>query len=208
MHRLPFLLAAAMLAAVAPARAQTHSSIALGLSFGVTSPLDDEADQSAQPGLLLRLRSAPGLGGGIGFRWFTSAVRGTVADQDLYLGRVTVKPVMFGPEYVWEAGRVSLSASLEAGWAFTKIRDTGRAKQAYENLLGLSGVGLGVSNAFAWCPSVSAWFDLSDRFGLMASVGYLGVRPTVTTTSRGGVSRTKLKLDSVVTSVGIVYALF
>ena len=206
--RLAFLLAGALLAAAPPAEGQTDSSIALGLSFGVTDPLDGQADTSARPGILLRLRGSAGLGSTIGFHWFSSAVRNTIAGQEVPLGRVTVRPVMFGPEYVWESGRLSVAASLQAGVAFTKIRDTGRAKQAYEGGAGLTGVGLGVSNAFAWCPNLSAWVDLGPRFAVMASLGYLGVRPTLTTTSSAGTMREKLDLGSVVTSVGIVYALF
>jgi len=207
--RLPLFLAAALFVGAAPpALAQTDSSIALGLSFAVTTPTNPDAESNSRPGLLLRLRNSPGLGSAVGFQWFTSAVRTTIAGEETYLGRISVRPVMAGPEYIWERGRVSASVSLQAGYAFTNIRDTGRAKQVYESGLGVSGVGIGASNAFAWCPNVSLWFDLNPRYAVMASVGYLGIRPTVTTTSSGGTTRERVNLGSVVTSIGIVYAIF
>lgn len=206
--KLAILMLAALLAAAPPARAQSDASVALGLSFAVTNPADASAETASRPRLLLRLRTPPGLGSTIGFNWFSSAVRTTIGGQETDLGRIGVRPVMVGPAYTVEHGRVTAVFSLQAGYAFTNIRDTGSAKREYQKLLGPGPVGIKAENAFAWCPNASLWLDLSSRYGLMVSVGYLGVRPTIATTSSLGTVKKTVDLGSIVTSVGIAYAIF
>lgn len=201
------LPAALLLSAAPPASAQSASSVSLGLSFSITAPTNPQAQSDFGPGLILHFRPHEGPGAGIGFNWFSADVRGNVAGQDVWLGRVTVRPLMAAASWVWQRGRLAPAVSLQAGYAFVNIRDTGQAKRAYQQL-GARRVGLSASNALAWCTTASVWIDLGPRYGLVASVGYEGVQPTLTTTSSLGTTRQRVNLNSIVTTVGFAYGVF
>lgn len=198
---------ALLLFAARSASAQSAASVSLGLSFSMTAPTNAQAQNDFGPGLILHFRPHEGPGAGIGFNWFSANVRGRVDGQDVWLGRVTVRPIMAGASWTWQRGRFAPALSLQAGYAFVNIRDTGEAKRAYLQL-GARRPGLSASNALAWCSSASVWIDLGPRYGLVASIGYEGVQPTLTTTSSLGTRRQKVNLGSVVTTVGFAYGIF
>lgn len=206
--KLAYLVVAALLAAAPLAHAQSEATVSLGVGFAVTSPTNDAAERDAHPILLLRLRGEPGVGPTVGFGWFASSVRTAIGGNETFLGKVRVRPVMAGASYSRQRGRLSAGVSLEAGYAFAHVSDTGAARREYLRQPGVTDVAISVSDAPAWRASASVWFDLGARYGLVASVGYLGVRPTVTTRSNLATTRERLNLGSVVTSVGIAYGLF
>ncbi len=214
-HRLPLkttcglvLSAVFVLVLPAAARAQADAAVALGLSFSRVTPTNDNADSSSGPGLLLRLRGNGTVGPAIGFGWFSSDVHATIGGERTYLGKVNVKPVLVGASYTRHLPRVEASVELVAGYAFTNARATGLAKQAYRDRLGATNVSIHVSDAFAWRTGISVWFELGRNYGLLASLSYLGVNPAVTTTSSLGSSRSTVNLGSVVSTVGVTYAVF
>jgi hypothetical protein len=188
--------------------AQSATKVGLGLSFTRVAPTSDDATPSIGPGVLLRLRTERGVGPAVGLSWFSSTVGATIDGQATDLGRIDVRPVMVGVRCTRPVGTVYADVALEAGYAFTSVRGTGLATRAYTERLGARDVSVTVSNAFAWKGSLSVWHELGRRWGVMASVGYLGVGPAVTTTSSLGSDRRKVNLGSVVTSVGITYGVF
>jgi hypothetical protein len=206
----PFgFLVAVLLLAPLPARAQSSAAVSFGLSFTEKQTVNGEVDNDSGPGVQLRLRSRSGLGPTIGFNWLSSAARTTIGGQPAPLGRVSVRPLMGGVAYTWRRDRaISPVVSLQGGYAFTSIRATGDAKRAYAARLGARDVGLHTSNALAWCASASLWVDLGPRFGLLTSVGYLGVRPSVITRSSLGTTRERIDMSAVVTTVSLVYSVF
>lgn len=207
--RLLLLVAAALPLAAPPALAQSDSSVALGLAFAVTSPTNTAAADHVRPALLLRLRGSSGLGPSVGFHWFATNVRTTIAGRQAYLGKVSIRPVMFGATFSRHFSRMAAGVSLQAGYAFTKVRNTGEARQEYARVFGSEHVGMHASNAFAWSTGFSTWFELGARCGLLASVGYVGVRPTVhVTAGDAGATRQRLNLGSVVTTFGLVFGVF
>jgi hypothetical protein len=204
---LPLATVAALLAMAPPLLAQERAPVSLGIGVSVVSPTSDAAQRNVKPALLLRLQGTGTVGPSIAFSWFSSAVRTAVGGDDTDLGKIVVRPVMAGVALARRSGRVTFTTSLESGYAFVQIRDTGAAKRAYERL-GAAGVGIRASGTLAWRTMLSAWYDISDRHGVVASVGYLGVRPEVTTSSSLGESSRRVNLGSVVVTVGVSYALF
>lgn len=202
------LAAALVFLAAAPAVAQSSAAVAVGLSFVSVNPTQPDAESDYGPGALFRLRGSPGLGPSVGFTWFSTNVRTTIAGDRTYLGKINLKPVMAGVAYGTRLGGVETDFSLEAGYSFNNVRDTGLARRTYASRLGATGISFHVSDSFAWKADVSFWFELGKNYGLLASVGYVGVRPGVTTASSVGTTRQTVNLGSVVTAVGVTYAVF
>jgi len=190
-----------------PAFAQTDAAVSLGLALSVKSPTTRTADADVGPAAVLRLKGDAGLGPSIGFSWFSTRVTTSVDGRDVPLGRLDIKPVMVGLSCGWQISRFRPEVSLEGGVTFTRVRGTGALKEAYGRA-GATNVAVSVSNPFAWRALLSGWYDIGSRYALTASVGYLGVRPTITTTSSAGTRRESIGLGSIVTSVGFAYAIF
>lgn len=206
--RLPVLLVgAAWLATAPPLHAQAGAPVSLGIGLSVVSPTTRDAEATVRPALLLRLQGTGVVGPSVAFNWFSTTVRTEIGDREADLGKMIVRPIMAGVSLSRRAGRATFSTSFESGYAFVQIRDTGGAKRAHERL-GATGVGLRASGTFAWRTTLSAWYDLSDRHGIVAAVGYLGIRPIVTTSSSLGTSRQRVGIGSVILTVGVAYALF
>jgi hypothetical protein len=200
---------AALLLATPPARAQADSSVSLGVGFSVTTPTNDAAGTDVGPGFVIRLRGGlGGFGPAIGMSWFTTPVHTDVGGEQVELGSISVRPLMFGAGYSRELSRrLNWNSSLAVGIAFGHARGTSALKEAFERL-GVGQVGVKVANAFAWRVSTGLWIDLGPRIGMTISVGYLGVQPDITITTATGNMRRSIDLGSLVTSAGITYGIF
>jgi hypothetical protein len=202
-------VAAALLIAAPPAVAQEASAVSLGLSWSVTAPTSPSADADVGPGVLLRLRGSQGIGPSVAFNWFSTPVRTTVDGKPAYLGRVRLRPLMAGIGYSRQLGRkLKWSATADAGIAFARARATGGLEQAYAERLGVGQVTVAAHDAFAWRVNGSLWMDLGPRYGLVVSLGYLGVRPEIAVVTSAGTTRGRVDVGSVVTSVGFAYGIF
>ena len=144
----------------------------------------------------------------MGLSWFSTVVETTIADREETLGRLNVRPVLFGASYGRQFSRFKWDVSLAGGYAFANIRDTGRAKRAYASALGTSNVGLRASGALAWRANLSFWREIGQRWGVLTSVGYLGVRPRVSTRTSAGTFSERVNAGSIVTTVGLTYGIF
>jgi hypothetical protein len=202
------LVLASLLSLSPPVLAQTDAAASLGLALSIKSPTSRSADADVGPALVLRLKGEEGVGPSIGFNWFATRVTTTVDGREVALGRLNVKPVMLGAAYGRQLlPRIRADVSVEGGIAFTNVRGTGALRDAYAQA-GVTNVGVSVSNPFAWRAQLTGWFDISSRYAITASIGYLGVRPTVTIDSSAGQRRETLGLGSIVTSVGFAYGIF
>ncbi len=204
---LPIGLLAAILVAT-PALAQTDKFIALGLDAsgyrGQTSDVRNHVDFGA----LLRINIGSGVGPAIGFQWHGTDVEGRLDGQPIALGHLTVRPIMVGPSYTRRYGRVTAIGSLVAGYAFSSIHMNVTDRVAAEKQLKAFGVTPSTGPLFAWRPSGGIWYDINDRFGLMASLGYIGIRPTINLDSTAGRQAFHVNASSLVWTVGLVYGIY
>ena len=198
----------AVIVCAEPVWAQRDSSLAMGLAVSRTDPTDARASSTVEPGLLIRLRRTNGFGFAMGLSWFSTVARTTVAGQQETLGKLNIRPVLFGASYGRQFSGVKWDVSLVGGYAFVNIRDTGRAKRAYETALDARDVGLRASGTLAWRTNFSLWREIGHRWGVLASVGYLGVQPEVATRTSAGTFRERVNAGSVVTTVGVAYGIF
>jgi hypothetical protein len=169
-----------------PVAAQTGALVSVGAEAVLHRP-GDGLDQSHRLGVLVRLRLKPGLGlsGGIG------GFQAGWADTE---ARMKVRTVMAGPAYRVGRGRLSASVSLLAGYAFSRLEGA----PSGQRMLG----------APALQPSAGLWYDLSERVGLHAAVGYLVARPSLAVDGPDGRRTTRIRADAPVLRIGIAYAVF
>ena len=174
----------------------------------MTAPTNPAAGVDAGPGFVIRLRGDEGFGPSFGLQWFSTPVKTTAAGRPTELGTVYVRPLLFGIWYGHHLNaRLKWFASAGAGPAFCHARGTAELKQAFEQL-GLGPAGVKVSDPFAWRVNAGLWMDLGPRFGIIVSLGYLGVRPEISITTNAGDTRYRIDLGSIVTSVGFTYGIF
>ena len=193
---------------VPAAFAQSDSAVAVGVAVSLYDATNPNAENPVGVGLIGRLRRGSGLGATVGLDWFKSNVRTEIGGELTPLGSLSIRPIMAGPSYSRQFAHFSVTASVVAGYAFNSIRNTDRAAAAYADRLGLAGAGFHVSNCFAWRPDFSFWYELGNHFGLMASVSYMGARPTVTTTTRLGSSSETINVSAPMLTLGFSYGVF
>ncbi len=201
------VLLAAVLPA-APALAQTDKLISLGIDASGYRAQTSGASDHVDAGVLLRLNIGSGLGPAIGFQWHGTDVQGDLDSRPIALGHLTVRPIMAGVSYIRRYGRVTAVSSLVGGYAFSSIRMDVPQRIAAEKRLNAYGVTVTTDRFLAWRPSAGVWYDLNDRFGLMASLGYIAIRPDITLSSSAGDQKFHVNASSLVWTLGVVYGIF
>ncbi len=205
----PALLAAlAVMLLAAPARAQTDKLIALGICASGYRGQSPDVGDHVDVGVLLRLNLGSGLGPAIGFQWHGTDVQGRLNGIPIPLGHLSVKPIMVGAAYTRRYGRVTAVGSLVGGYAFSSIHMNVQQRVAAERLLGAYGVTPTTGHLLAWRPSAGVWYDLNSRFGVMASLAYIGIRPDITLDSTAGPQTFHVNASSFVWTLGVVYGIF
>ena len=206
----PLLVVAVILwlAPAAPAAAQSDAFIGFGLAFSTYDSRDDILATPNSVGPLLRLQLGEGLGPSIGFQWFRTDVRTVIGGRVTRLGSLRMRPIMAGVAYTKRFGRFTAATALVGGYAFARLRLDDAARAAayrHDGSVWLSGR---AGDSFAWRPNVSLWYDVGQKVGLLASLAYIGVRPTITISTTAGPIREHVNADSVVFTVGAVYGIF
>ena len=169
-----------------PVAAQTGALVSVGAEVVLHRP-GDGLDHSLRPAALVRLRLKPGLGLSAGIGGFRAGWADTEA-------RMKVRTVMAGPAYRVQRRRLTLSVSLLAGYAFSRLEGAPRGQH--------------MRGAPALQPSAGLWYDLSERVGLHAAVGYLVARPSLAVDGPDGRRTTRIRADAPVLRMGIAYAVF
>jgi hypothetical protein len=196
-----------LLTAAAPASAQKDSAVVVGGSYSTYRPSGEDVANHWGVGLVARLRRHSGFGGTLGLNWFKSDVYGEVDGARTRTATVIVRPLMLGPTYTRQFAHFSLAGAVVAGYSFNGLRNTGAVADALA-AHGQPGATFDLRNSFVWRPSVTLWWELGNRFGLMLSVSYLSLRPEFVTTTTTGTTRQRMDLSAPLFSVGIGYGVF
>jgi len=152
---------------------------------------------SLQP--LIKLGSAAGTGVTVAFEWYQQTVA-LSPEATFDAGVMTVRPIMAGVHYTASLGRVSLSPSLVAGYAFNhlSVPQEGAARD----------LPVDVTNSLVWRPGVALWVDATRRTAFTFSVGRAFTRPRVTYVENGVLVDRHVRAGATVLLAGVVYRLF
>jgi hypothetical protein len=200
--------ASAVIATVAPALAQTDSTLSLGGGVAHYHPTDDSAHDSTGFALVYRFGRSEGWRPAIGFNWFTTRFDAQVGSTKAELGDLRVRPIMGGYGYTVRRGPVSVTGSAIGGVAFNSFEASTSARIAYADSLNRVLLDVKASNSLVARTEVVTWYDLNSRFGLMAVVGYIAARPNVTIITDAGSEKRRLTADSLKFQVGVGYSIF
>jgi hypothetical protein len=196
-----------LLALPLPANAQKDSAVAVGAAVSVYRSTDDQIEHPWGIGVVARLRRSTGFGFGIGLNWVTATVNDEIGGETTKVATLVVRPLMGGIVYTRQYARFAVSASLVAGYSFNGLRDTGDAADTLARA-GQPGASFAVGDTFVYRPSVSLWWELSNRFAFLTSLSYLDTRPEIVTTTPAGVSRQRLCMCAPLLTFGIGYGVF
>jgi hyperosmotically inducible protein len=173
--------------------------LAVGVSVGLSHPRSPALETRVAISPVIKLGSGEGLGVAVGFDWFQAEVQ-LAASGPAAMTRIHVKPIMVGLSYTLDSDRVSLSPSIVAGYAFNSLSVTDRGAVA--------SLPVEVDNSLAWRIGASAWFDVSRRFALNVSGGYLITRLRLTVLEDSSLVKQNQRGDTAIAHVGLAYRLF
>jgi hyperosmotically inducible periplasmic protein len=173
--------------------------LAVGVSVGLSHPRSPELETRVAISPVIKLGSGEGLGVAVGFDWFQAEVQ-LATSGPAAMTRIHVKPIMVGLSYTLDSDRVSLSPSIVAGYAFNSLSVTDRGAVA--------SLPVEVDNSLAWRIGASTWFDVSRRFALNVSGGYLITRLRLTVLEDSSLVKQNQRGDTAVAHVGLAYRLF
>jgi hypothetical protein len=208
MYRLTTLFLAAMLWP-ASLSAQTDNRLGVGASVTTRVAGSSSTTSSSDVGFDVRLgHEHDGWGWAYSFfSWFDTDLEGRPSVSRDSLGRLRMRPFMAGYGHTWTRGRYSITADLLGGFSFNSFDLDPSARTEYL-VRGASDIDAGASNTFVMKPEVQVWYDVSPKFGVKISGGYLVSRPTVSIKSTLGEDARPVKADTILITVGIVYSIF
>ena len=208
MLRLPVAVVAILLLCSPAVRAQTDSSIGVGVAITFYDPANADQHHPTGVGLVGRLRRGSGLGGTVGMDWFTSDVRVEVGGQTTPAGRASIRPLMAGISYLRQFRRYAISTGVVGGWALNSLSQSDAQRAAYLGQAGLSDGRVSISNCLAVEPNVTFWYELGNHFAASASVAYMLARPTITASGPAGRRADRVNLSATVITFAVVYGVF
>ena len=173
--------------------------LAVGVSVGLSHPRSPALETRVAISPVIKLGSGEGLGVAVGFDWFQAEVQ-LATSGPVAMTRIHVKPIMVGLSYTLDSDRVSLSPSIVAGYAFNSLSVTDRGAVAT--------LPVEVDNSLAWRIGASAWFDVSRRFALNVSGGYLMTPLRLTVLEDSRLVKQNQRGDTAIAHVGLAYRLF
>ena len=173
--------------------------LAVGVSVGLSHPRSPALETRVAISPVIKLGSGEGLGVAVGFDWFQAEVQ-LAPSGAAAMTRIHVKPIMVGLSYTLDSDRVSLSPSIVAGYAFNSLSVTDRGAVAT--------LPVEVDNSLAWRIGASAWFDVSRRFALNVSGGYLMTPLRLTVLEDSRLVKQNQRGDTAIAHVGLAYRLF
>jgi hypothetical protein len=188
--------------------AQTDAVVAVGGGVAAYRAVDDRAGDSIGFALIYRLGRPQGFRPTFGFNWYSTAFDGFVGGERVDLGDLRIRPVMGGYGYWWDQGRITLAATLIGGVAFNTFDTSDQARIAYIRRLDQLLLRIDASHGLAARAELGLWYDLSDKVGLLGSIGYVAARPKVEIITEATRDSTRLRADAVKLQIGVVYAPF
>lgn len=202
------VLAAGLTLGAPPAAAQTGANLGLGGGVAHYVPVDDRAHSTTGFALTYRIGKPQGLRPTFGFNWYAMDFDAVVTGERVALGDLRIRPVMAGYGYWWQGDRVGIAATGIAGIAFNTFDTADAARLAYDRQLDVLLLRISASNSLAARAEIGVWYDLTSRFGLLASAGYVAARPRITVTTEFTRESQRLRADAVKLQLGLVYGLF
>jgi hypothetical protein len=210
-HFLPAIIYFTIVSGSAHAALAQTKQTWLNLGVGVTT------FQSTKPGthsdnLGVGIAWRIGHGGGgwtksIGFGWYETGLRTSVAGLETRVGSIHVRPIMFGYGYTVQRGRAAVEMKTLGGYSFNTISVDNQLRQNYLNAFD-TWVSGNIHNSWVVEPEASLWYDLTSRVGVNVSLGYMLNRPIVVLTTGSGPTPQRWNADMVVMSFGVVYGIF
>jgi outer membrane protein W len=196
------------MASAASVHAQSEGKIALGAQLSTRTPLGPENGGHLGVSFLWRFgQSKTGWRWHYGLNWFGTDMRRTIGGPNTDFGTLRVRPVMGGYGYTRVFGRTAVTGKLMGGYAFSSMKLSQEAMDAYQTRLGAQAVTVKASNAFVVIPEINVWYHVNKKVGIRVSSGYVIARPDVTVTSTAGVDKRRVKADNLTFKVGVVYSL-
>jgi hypothetical protein len=200
------LLVTAGIATSASAQAM-RGTFGIGAGISMVRPVAPEL--KTEPAFSPTLRRVPSKGWGfaVAFHWFEARVDARLVGGEGPLGRIAVRPLMFGVGYTAVRDRISVSPSFVAGPALNTLVITDEASDRFQ--LGGSSFQKTIGTvSIAVRPGVTVTYALYPRLGLTASGGYIWNRPRlVLRTPEGDVSQ-RGRTNGLLLSGGIVVTIF
>jgi hypothetical protein len=204
-----FVVCAITLATATTAHAQSEGKFALGAQLSTRTALGPENAGHRGVSLLWRFgQSKTGWGWHYGLNWFGTDLSRTIGGPNTEFGKLRVRPVMGGYGYTRVFGRTAVSGKLMGGYAFSSMKLSEEAMDAYQTRIGAQAITVKVSNAVVVIPEINVWYNVNKKIGIRVSSGYVIARPDVIVTSTAGVDKRRVKADNLTFKVGMVYSIF
>jgi hypothetical protein len=191
------------------AAAQKSGTLAAGGSVAVVAADDPDVRGLSRIGPLIRYgESRDGWGPRVGLNWFNAEVDESVNGITSRFGRLRIRPVMAGYGYTKVFGLIAVSGNMLAGYGLTSFTLQPAFRDAYIQDRGVETLRTRVSDAFVFKPEISTWIDVSEKFGVNVSAGYVVARPNVILQTSLGSDRRSIDADVFMLKIGLVYSVF
>ena len=191
------------------ALAQSEGKFALGAQLSTRTALGPESGGHVGVSFLWRFgQSKTGWGWHYGLNWFGTDMKRTVGGPNTDFGTLRVRPITGGYGYTRVFGRTAVTGKLMGGYAFSSMKLSQEAMDAYQNRLGAQAITVRASNAYVVIPEVNVWYTVNKKIGIRVSSGYVFARPDIIVTSTAGVDKRRVRADNVTFKVGMVYSIY
>jgi hypothetical protein len=190
------------------AHGQTDNRLAVGGSITTRIAGSSAAAASSNVGFEVRIDHE---GDGWGwansfFGWFDTDIQQPPAVSSSDLGRLRVRPIMFGYGYTKIRGRAAITIDVVGGYSLNSFRLDSSTIADYQRR-GASDIHGEATNTFVVKPELALWYDLNRRIGLRVNGGYLVARPSVTIVSTLGRAAQSIRADTFLITIGVVYSI-
>ena len=201
-------VACAILGTAASAHAQSEGKVAVGAQLSTRTGLGPENAGHSGVSFLWRFgQPKTGWGWHFGLNWFGTDLSRTIGGPNTEFGKLRVRPIMGGYGYTRVVGRTAVTGKLMAGYAFSSMKLSQEAMDAYEARFGAQAITVKASNAFVVIPEVNVWYNVNKKVGIRVSSGYVIARPDVIVTSTAGVDKRRVRADNLTLKIGMTYSL-
>jgi hypothetical protein len=203
--RMRVVMVFVLVACARTATAQTGAYVSLGPSAGANIAISDQLSNTRSLGIAFRIPRPEG----ISFAWDLGSQSSDFTDPaltDAPIGTLTVRMFLAGIAYARRAGRLETVLTLTAGFASVGFELSEAGLAAFAPRYGP--VTAHTPDNIAAFPKVTLWIDLTNRFGLTFSGGYVLARPTMAVGGPGGGQDIKVNADTIKINGGLVIKIF